>query len=353
MVSCVIPTIGRAELDRAVNSVLGQQCPEPVEVVVVNDSGAPLSPAAWQQDPRVALVSTNRRERCAARNTGAAVARYPFLHFLDDDDYVLPGAYAACMEAIRRTQHRSDVSWWLCDWKIRRPDGNEDLLGARDQGDWTARFLGGAGIQASAYILRADAFWLCGGYDPRISVMDDWDLNIRISWVGECCPVDTTLVSILVDSPTTSTTRWDRVHAAINYVREKNLSNIYIARMLRRCPDAEVRGMVLRAYLGSAWWNLRSGAPTVTLYRLLDGVFIAGAFVLRPSFWNGFRVHGAFLASVNRRIIRKIRARRTRRGHPKPRRSKDTSPQGARALSPQGAADRNIAESMAQEMQTL
>jgi glycosyltransferase involved in cell wall biosynthesis len=288
LISCVIPTIGRAELERAVCSVLQQECAEPVEVIVVNDSGKPLSPASWRNDPRVTLLNTNRRERCAARNAGAATARYPYIHFLDDDDYVLPGAYAACMEAIQRTQD-SSVCWWLCDWKIRRPDGSEAVLSARDAGDWVARFMGGAGIQASVYIMRTDAFWKCGGYDPHISVMDDWDLNIRISSVGECRPVDAVMVNILVDSPATSTTRWDRVKAAIDYVREKNLSDIHIARILRRCPDRRIRGTVFRAYLGSAWWNFRGGAPTFALHRLLDGLFIAGVSAFHPLFWRGFR----------------------------------------------------------------
>src|SRR3990170_3689793 len=91
--STIIATIGRATLARAVESCLSQQIsPAEVEVIVVNDSGRPLPPANWQRSERVTILHTNRRERCVARNTGAGIARGTYLHFLDDDDWMLPGA---------------------------------------------------------------------------------------------------------------------------------------------------------------------------------------------------------------------------------------------------------------------
>jgi glycosyltransferase involved in cell wall biosynthesis len=51
--STIIPTVGRDRLARAVESVLSKKCrPQLFEVIVVNDSGQPLTPAAWQQSPR-------------------------------------------------------------------------------------------------------------------------------------------------------------------------------------------------------------------------------------------------------------------------------------------------------------
>src|SRR5690349_14742956 len=93
--STIIATIGRASLSRAVASVLSQTLPPggELEVIVVNDSGQPLPPAAWQHDPRVRVLATNRCERSIARNTGAATARGQYLHFLDDDDWMVPDAF--------------------------------------------------------------------------------------------------------------------------------------------------------------------------------------------------------------------------------------------------------------------
>src|SRR3990172_4102692 len=92
--STIIPTVGRQSLSRAVESVLNQDLPSgDFEVIVVNDSGAPLPFAEWQRSERVQIIDTYRRERSMARNTGAAVARGRYLHFLDDDDWLAPGAF--------------------------------------------------------------------------------------------------------------------------------------------------------------------------------------------------------------------------------------------------------------------
>src|SRR5262249_7210631 len=104
--STIIATIGRATLSRAVESVLAQTLPPGLacEVIVVNDSGRPLPPAAWQQAPNVRVLATDRQERSIARNTGAAAARGQYLHFLDDDDWMLPGAFASFHTAAQPSQ---------------------------------------------------------------------------------------------------------------------------------------------------------------------------------------------------------------------------------------------------------
>src|SRR5215510_5058336 len=106
--SSIIPTIGRDTLSRAVCSVLDQQFDRAeFEVIVVNDSGRPLPKADWQCCERVQIVNTNRRERSVARNTGSALARGEYLHFLDDDDVLLPGA----LEAFHRFAHEHGADW--------------------------------------------------------------------------------------------------------------------------------------------------------------------------------------------------------------------------------------------------
>ena len=51
--STIIPTVNRPTLTRAVQSVLNQDYrQDDFEVIVVNDSGRPLSQAAWQEGPQ-------------------------------------------------------------------------------------------------------------------------------------------------------------------------------------------------------------------------------------------------------------------------------------------------------------
>ncbi|MHB1457836.1 MAG: glycosyltransferase family 2 protein, partial [Armatimonadota bacterium] len=98
IISAIIPTYKREDLlKRAVYSVLTQELPSghQLEVIVVNDSGVPLSDTEWQHDNRVTVLTSQHIERCFARNAGASISKGDYLHFLDDDDMLLPGAYAA------------------------------------------------------------------------------------------------------------------------------------------------------------------------------------------------------------------------------------------------------------------
>jgi glycosyltransferase involved in cell wall biosynthesis len=91
--SYIIPTIGRASLETAVKSVLKQDFSRvDYEVIVVNDSDIPLPQTNWLNSPRVRILHTYKSERSFARNSGAAVAKGKYLAFLDDDDWILPGA---------------------------------------------------------------------------------------------------------------------------------------------------------------------------------------------------------------------------------------------------------------------
>jgi cellulose synthase/poly-beta-1,6-N-acetylglucosamine synthase-like glycosyltransferase len=55
----VIPTINRPTLTRAVMSVLNQEfSPDLFEVIVVNDSGIPLSEMEWQHSNQAQVITT-------------------------------------------------------------------------------------------------------------------------------------------------------------------------------------------------------------------------------------------------------------------------------------------------------
>ena len=100
----IIPTIGRPSLGRAVESVLKQNLPNHYfEVIVVNDSGKALREEAWQHSRQVQIIHTNQRNRCVARNAGAALARGEYLHFLDDDDWMLPGVFQHFWQLAEKT----------------------------------------------------------------------------------------------------------------------------------------------------------------------------------------------------------------------------------------------------------
>jgi glycosyltransferase involved in cell wall biosynthesis len=93
-VSVVLPTYQRPEpLRAALDSVLQQDYPGRLEVLVVFDHTPPDLTLEQLGSPRQVRVLTNARQRGLAgnRNTGILAAESDLIAFLDDDDTWLPG----------------------------------------------------------------------------------------------------------------------------------------------------------------------------------------------------------------------------------------------------------------------
>jgi len=101
----VIPTIGRPELGRAVDSVR-QQGDENVRIVIVADldPSDPRANAVQNLPYDVDVIYTGGGVKAArARNLGVHAARSQWVSFLDDDDYWLPRKLETQIEAAERT----------------------------------------------------------------------------------------------------------------------------------------------------------------------------------------------------------------------------------------------------------
>jgi glycosyltransferase involved in cell wall biosynthesis len=102
-VSAVVPTRDRPELLRAaLDTILGQDYPGPIEVVVVYDQSEPDSSLETDDPHRRVRVITNARSvgLAGARNTGILAATGELVAFCDDDDEWLPGKLAAQVTAL-------------------------------------------------------------------------------------------------------------------------------------------------------------------------------------------------------------------------------------------------------------
>jgi glycosyltransferase involved in cell wall biosynthesis len=286
--STIIPTVNRPTLGRAVASVLDQSLEATrFEVIVVNDSGTLLDPASWQEKPNVTVLHTNRRERSVARNAGAAAARGRYLHFLDDDDVMLPGA----LEAFWRLSLQKPEAVWLYG-SYQTVDNEANVLQEWHpglEGNIFALTLAGESIPLQASLLDASAFFRAGAFDPTMSACEDRDLGRRICLRDDVAYARVVVAQIRIGEAGSSTD-WSRLAENDRWGREKALDSTgAVARLRRAGMSSYVNGRVCRAFIASTVWNLRRRRVATAMTRIGAGFTLAGSHLFSAGFWRGLR----------------------------------------------------------------
>lgn len=285
--STVIATIGRPELSRAVYSVLGQAfAHDDFEVIVVNDSGRPLPETDWQWSERVQVIYTQRRERCVARNAGAAMARGRYLHFLDDDDWLLPDA----LENFWTLAQASDAIWLYGASQLVDRAGKPLIrLHHGMKGNCFIQVMAGEWIPLQASLIKADTFFAIGGFNPLIPGGEDIDLARRIALRGRLAFTPATVACVGIGTEG-STTDYARAAQNTRRARELVLSESgAFARMFSSASSNYWHGRVVRAYLSSLFWNLRRGHIFVAVGRAVMGLaslVLAAPHLISRRFWH-------------------------------------------------------------------
>jgi glycosyltransferase involved in cell wall biosynthesis len=285
--STIIPTIGRSTLSRAVCSVLEQQFSEAgFEVIVVNDSGNSLPVEDWHFSDRVRIIQTSHRERSVARNTGAAIAKGKYLHFLDDDDFLLPGALKAFWLLDR--EHEAD--WLLGGWRTVDNDGNlVEKFNPPLEGNIFSLLVAGEGLPFQASLLSAKKFFEAGAFDPTIIGVEDRDLGRRIALIGEIAHTGVDAAEIRIGQQG-STTNWGILAEDDRWGREKALNAPKAFQRLNQSARLGYwRGRVARAFFASMVWNFRRNNWLMALSRLLAGLSFTWISVFHKDFWKGLR----------------------------------------------------------------
>ena len=298
--STIIPTIGRPSLSRAVESVLAQ-AGEQIEVIVVNDSGKPLPPATWQQSEMVRIIPTNRRERSVARNTGAAAAKGRFLHFLDDDDWLAPGAF----QHLQALSRRSPAKWLYGDSQLVNAQ-NEGLVRLTHQlkGNCMIQVMAGEWIPLQSSLIDAATFFAVGGFNPLIAGPEDIDLLRRIALVADLDEIREVIAHIVRDELGTSTDYADHPEQS-RWAREKILNSTAVfSRMNASANNAYWRGRLMRVYLTSMVWNLKKrrilDAASRAVFSLLS-LMVSGYHVFLPDYWRAIvRPYQSFAFRVDK-----------------------------------------------------
>ncbi len=128
LLTVIIPVYKTEQtLDRCIESVLSQDVPGGMEVILVDDGSPDNCPAlcdAWaERDSRIRVVHQQNRGLGAARNAGLDIATGDYVTFIDSDDYLAADTFQHLMQ---RLEEQPDVD--ILEYELKQTkEGENDL----------------------------------------------------------------------------------------------------------------------------------------------------------------------------------------------------------------------------------
>jgi len=185
--SIIIPAYNaRATVGKAIESALSQEVGG-VEVIVVDDGSTDGTHRVIPTKDNVRLFRQGNRGVSAARNRGLEEASCEFVLFLDADDWLLPGALAALLQALK-----SGPRVMAAYGEAVRADAAGQVFG-RGGALFTHRYSGDVlrnlvkqnfVVTPGALCTRTQAVREAGGFNESLRVAEDWALWCVLATLG-------------------------------------------------------------------------------------------------------------------------------------------------------------------------
>lgn len=277
LVSAVIPTYNRTQQTiAAIESALAQTYPY-FEVIVVDDGSNDGSDQVIERfvsqksnaSHRVLFLRQPNQGASVARNTGIAAAQGEYIAFLDSDDVWSPEKLEWQVKALE--QFKDECCVCVTDARLVNDTGMDkgsfESAGRHYQQTIgiersASKLLGQSfcGFWMSSLLARADTIRQIGGFDPKISFVEDRDLQFRLSLVTSIAYVNKPLIrSDRTPTPPGLTWRpWDKQE--VQFRQQQSMLESWLRIGAPLPPD--VRSIVKRA-LGAlhsqqANWHLEN-----------------------------------------------------------------------------------------------
>jgi glycosyltransferase involved in cell wall biosynthesis len=225
LVSAVIPTKDRPQLlARAVQSVLDQDYPGDIEVLIVFDGTEPVAPAVQPRPNRSIRLLVNERTPGLAgnRNTGYLAAAGELVGSCDDDDEWLPSKLRVQLGLLRsHPQASAAASGFIYSYR-----GNELPREAAQLQLSFTDLINDRHLEANAstYLIpRRLLIEQIGLVDEKLpgSYAEDYELLLRAARIGPIVCAEQALSRVYLHDSSFFASRWQTIHDALLYLLDR------------------------------------------------------------------------------------------------------------------------------------
>ncbi|MCC3374101.1 glycosyltransferase family 2 protein [Cohnella sp. REN36] len=234
LVSVIIRTCGRPDVLREALLTVRHQTYSNIEVVIVED-GPAISEEMIRNDffdLNIRYISTEKNVgRCIAGNIALTNASGELFNFLDDDD-VLFADHIEVLVAQYYQHHSDNVAIYAIGLETpirimsKTPYVYEETsYNLIHRQEYDRRILLHHNyFPIQTVLFSRKLFDQFGGFDPKLEVLEDWDLWLRYSFAGEFYFVDKVTSMYRVPSePTDNLKRQQMLDHYLKVVREKHV----------------------------------------------------------------------------------------------------------------------------------
>jgi LmbE family N-acetylglucosaminyl deacetylase len=184
LVSVVVRTRDRPRFLADALASLAASTYRHVEVVLVNDGGAPSTVPGDYPFPLIRVDHTEPRGRAAAAQAGVDAARGTLIAFLDDDDIVAPEHLATLVDAMRAAHSR--VVYSIAAVAVYALDGDAGWTCVRRDTPYARdfdvdRLLVDNYIPLNTLLIERALLAEAGPFDVSFDIFEDWEMLIRLA----------------------------------------------------------------------------------------------------------------------------------------------------------------------------
>ncbi len=184
MISVILPTYNRAQfLARSIPSILGQSL-LPGELIIVDDGSGDESRQVVAQESvnsplPIKYIYQENKGASGARNTGIKKSSFPFLAFLDSDDWWHTEKLEKQFSSMQKNPHY-DISHTREIWYRKGKRVNQKKKHDPPHGNIFQQSLRMCMVGMSTVMIKKECFLRFGYFDENLACCEDYDLWLRM-----------------------------------------------------------------------------------------------------------------------------------------------------------------------------